>query len=145
MTTLSFEREMGYGDTHTISVPVRLQNLPYLVDAILDTGAAVSSFNRALLPDLGISDVKSGTKIEVRAANNVRRRAYIHTLRAEVLGHTLMIPVAFCPAWPEGTKNLLGMRGFFEQVLMAFDHQHRRIYYTIATPSPWSSGLMPPS
>jgi predicted aspartyl protease len=137
MNILSFERELGYGDTHTISVPVRLQNLPYLVDAILDTGAAVSSFDRALLPDLGISEVRSGTEIEVRAANDERALAYIHTVRVEVLGHVLMIPVAFCPDWPEGTRNLLGMRGFFEQALIAFEHQYRKIHYTITGPSVW--------
>jgi len=143
MNALSFDRERVYGDTHTVSVPVRLANLPYLVDAILDTGAAVSSFDRALLPDLGITDVRSGKDIHVTAANNERGVAYVHTVRVEVLGHVLMIPIAFCPDWPEGTRNLLGMRGFFEQALIAFEHQQRKIHYTITGPSVWSSGLGP--
>jgi hypothetical protein len=136
MSALSFEHEWTYGDTHTISVPIRIENLSYLVDAILDTGAAVSIFDRALLPDLGISDISSGTEIPLRVANNVRGIGYLHSLRIEILGHLLTIPVAFSPDWPEGTRNLLGMRGFFEQALIAFEHQTRKLHYTI---SPFSS------
>jgi hypothetical protein len=142
-TTLSFERDLDYGDTHTISVPVRLENLPYLIDAILDTGAAVSAFDRALLPDLGISDVRSGTEIELTTANDEHGKGYIHSVRVEVLGRVLTIPVAFCPDWPEGTRNLLGMRGFFEQALIAFEHQNRKIHYTITGSSVWPGMLGP--
>jgi hypothetical protein len=141
MTLLSFDRELAYGNTHTITVPIRVQNLPYLIDAVLDTGAAVSVFDRALLPDLGISDVRSGTEIDLRPADNECRKGYLHPLRIEVLGHTLLIPVAFCPDWPEGTRNLLGMRGFFEQTLMAFEHQNRKIHYTITGWTASSTGL----
>lgn len=139
MKVLSFEQEFAYGDTHRISVPIRVENLPYLIDAILDTGAGVSCFDRRLLPHLGIADVRTGRPIEMRAADNNLCWGYLHTVRVEFLGRALAIPVAFCPDWPEGTPNLLGMRGFFEQMLVAFDHQNRTVHYTvtpfIASPS----------
>jgi hypothetical protein len=140
VTTLSFDQELAYGNTHTVSVPIRVENLPYLVNAVLDTGAAVSAFDRALLPDLGIADIRGGTEIDIRAAGNQKALGYLHSLRVEVLGRALTIPVAFCPEWPEGTRNLLGMRGFFEQALMAFEHQSRKIHYTITGPISFPSG-----
>jgi hypothetical protein len=145
MITLILDKEWGYGDTHTVSLPIRLENLPYLVEAILDTGASVSVFDRALLPDLGISDVTVGTEIPVAVANGQRGKAYLHSLEIEILGHRLTVPIGFCPDWPEGTKNLLGMRGFFEQSLVAFDHQGRTIYYTIPFKPPLhAGGVVPP-
>jgi hypothetical protein len=145
MIALSFDQELSYGDTHVVSVPIRVENLPYLIDAILDTGASVSTFDRALLPDLHISDVRTGIEIDLMAANNQRGKGYLHPLQIEILGNRLSVPVAFSPDWPEGTKNLLGMRGFFEQALVAFEHQRRRLYYTIpASPTSPATGLVPP-
>lgn len=133
-TPLIFDEELDYGNRHKISVPIRVENLPYQIEAIIDTGAAVSCFDRALLPDLGISDVTTGTSIPIRAANDDRAAAagtgYLHQLRIEIFGRDLNIPVAFSPDWPEGTPNLLGMRGFFEQMLIGFEHQQRRMYYS---------------
>ena len=129
MTTLTFDNELEYGDRHKISVPVRVENLPYLIDAVIDTGAAVSLFDRALLPDLGISDLTSGTEVALRAANKGSGVGYLHPLQIEILGRPLAIPVAFSADWPEGIQNLLGMRGFFEQMLVAFEHRERRIHY----------------
>jgi hypothetical protein len=131
MTILSFDHEYEYGTGHVAAVPIRVENLPYLVEAILDTGAAVSLFDRALLPDLGITDVTKGTEITLRAANDQTAKGYLHTLQIEIFSRRLLIPAAFSPFWPEGTKNLLGMRGFFEQALVAFEHQRRTIHYTI--------------
>lgn len=135
MTTVSFDGDLHYGNRHTVSVPVRIENLPFLVEAIIDTGAAVSSFDRALLSDLWISDVTAGTEIKLTAANDQRGRGYLHQLHVDVLGHGLLIPVAFCLDWPEGTRNLLGMRGFFEQGIFGFDHRERTMHYALK-PSP---------
>ena len=145
MITLILDKEWGYGDTHTVSLPIRVENLPYLVEAVLDTGASVSVFDRALLPDLGISDVTTGTEIQVAVANGQRGRAYLHSLQIDILGHRLTVQAGFCPDWPEGTRNLLGMRGFFEQSLVAFDHQDRKIYYTIPVRPAVHAGAVPPA
>jgi hypothetical protein len=34
--------------------------------------------------------------------------------------------MVICGQWK--TANLLGMRGFFDQFVVAFDHAHKRIY-----------------
>jgi len=130
MTSLTFDDEFSYGNRHAITLPVRLENLPYLIEALLDTGAAVSLFDSALLPDLGISDITAGQRVELRAANNEKGIGYVHSLQIEILGRRLMIPVAFSEDWPQGTRNLLGMRGFFEQVLVAFEHRERKFHYS---------------
>jgi predicted aspartyl protease len=145
MIALSFDKELSYGDTHVVSVPIRVENLPYLIDAILDTGAAVSMFNPALLPDLGITDVTRGTEIYLTAADGQQGKAYLHSLQIEILGRRLSIDAAFCPDWQQGKKNLLGMRSFFEQILIAFEHQKRKFYYTVpASPTSPATGLVPP-
>lgn len=129
MTTLAFDEELAYGNRHKISVPVRVENLPFLIDAVIDTGATVSVFDRALLPSLGI-DIVSGREISLVVANNRRDIGYLHSLQIEIFGRQLIIPVAFSLAWPEGTSNLLGMTGFFEQILIAFEHQARKLHYS---------------
>jgi len=40
----------------------------------------------------------------------------------------MTIPVSFCPSWPTGTPNLLGMEGFFDQLLIALEHREKKIY-----------------
>ena len=149
MITLSFDEEWPYANgSHTITVPIRVENLPYWVPAILDTGASVTYLDNALLPHLHIADVRAGPSIPVTVANGEQGTAFLHSLRIEVFNRQLSIQAAFCPDWPPGTKNLLGMRGFFEQILVAFDHGIRRLYYTIpARPLVWASsasGLVPP-
>lgn len=131
---LTFDEELDYGNRHKISVPIRVENLPYQIQAIIDTGAGVSCFDRAILPDLGIGDVTTGTAIPIRAANDdgsgPAATGYLHPLQIEIFGRSMNIPVAFSLDWPEGTANLLGMRGFFEQMLIGFEHQQRRMYYS---------------
>lgn len=103
----------------------------FTVQAVLDTGAAISYFDRALLPPLGITDVTTGRPIDLRAASGERSTGYVHSVNIEFVGHPMTIPVAFCPDWPEGTDNLLGMEGFFEQLRAAFEHRARRFYHAI--------------
>jgi hypothetical protein len=103
----------------------------FTVQAVLDTGAAISYFDRALLPPLGITDVTAGRPIDLRAASGERSTGYVHSVNIEFVGHPMTIPVAFCPDWPEGTDNLLGMEGFFEQLRAAFEHRARRFYHAI--------------
>lgn len=59
-------------------------------------------------------------------ANKDSQPAWIHPVEIEFFGRPLTIEAAFCPAWD--MKNLLGMRGFFDQVVIAFDHAEQRLY-----------------
>ena len=132
---LWLQHEYSYNPAdHTVNVPIRVlvpSRPPLTVIALLDTGAATSCFDRALCPVLGISDIGQGQPIPIRLANNDQRTGYVHQVEIEFLGHRMTIPVVFSPDFPEGTDNLLGMEGFFDQVTVAFQHRNRKIFATI--------------
>jgi hypothetical protein len=134
MTTVRvFRLDYAYSGNHVV-VPVRLfpaGRPPITVNAVLDTGAAISFFDRALLPILGITDVSSGTKIPLTAANNDPADGYAFPVHLEIFGAPMTVPLTFSPDWPEGTTNLLGMQGFFDQVEVGLDHSARRLYVNI--------------
>lgn len=104
------------------------------IKALLDTGASISHFDRALWPQLGVADIKAGIPTDVSSASQGATPTpdvgYIHDIDVRVLGRALKIPVVLCPTWPEGTPNLLGMEGFFDHWRFAFDHSTRRVYYS---------------
>ena len=132
---LWFHSEYSYNPTeHSVSVPIRILvplQPPLTVKALLDTGAAISCFDRALCPVLGIGDIRQGRDIPIRLANNEQLTGYVHQIDIEFFGHRMTIPAVFCPDFPEATENLLGMEGFFEQIVVAFQHRNRKIFATI--------------
>ena len=142
MTTLTFDQEYDYrrsDDDHRLQIVVRLlpeAGPPLTVNALLDTGAEYSIFDRALLPGLGIANVTSVSSpdnvigvMPANLADETRKDvAYVHPIRVEWLGYQMTVPIAFCPTWDEGIDNLLGMRGFFEQLNVAVSHQKRMVY-----------------
>ena len=126
MTTVSFNSQHSYTG-HSIMVDVRLLDsaLPYTIQAVLDTGAVISTFDEQIAATIRISDVTTGTPRDYFAADGQKATGYIHVVRVEVWGKTLPIPVAFVPGWK---ANLLGMQGFLEQLIFGLDHA-RRAYY----------------
>ena len=102
------------------------------VQALLDSGAAISVFDRAYASAIGIDDIPSGRPVPVQAANEEHQTAtgYVHDIVIEVLGRTLLIPAVFVPDWPEGTPNLLGMEGFFTRWAFGFQHTQGRLSFT---------------
>ena len=134
MAQLDFAVEHDYSagpDDHEVTVQVRLfpiAGIPLVVTALVDTGASISMFDKSLMPLLGIVDVATGQKFEITAANNQVADAFAHDIEIEFLGRRLMVPLGFCPAWPDGTPNLLGMKGFCEQLHIALKHQERLLY-----------------
>jgi len=133
MPSLDFTHEHDYRagpDDHSPEVQIRIfpkgiGSVPVAITAVLDSGASVSMFDKSLLGLFGIADIATGQKGEVRTANNEIADAFVHNLDIEFLGRQMTIPVMFSPVWPDGTPNLLGMKGFFEQLLIAFKHQER--------------------
>ncbi len=77
---------------------------------------------------LGIGDITTGDRIELAVATGEAHIAYVHRLEVDILGQRLGIPVAFCPGWPSGTQNLLGMRGFLDQLLVGLDHAAKTLF-----------------
>ncbi|MDP9236741.1 MAG: hypothetical protein M3P30_04985 [Chloroflexota bacterium] len=127
MTTLEFTNELVYsGRKARVAVRLSTASPPIRIDMVLDSGAEVSVINRDFAAPLGISDVTTGEAIELIVANQDSRPAWIHQIPIEVMGRSMMIEAAFCPDWD--MANLLGLRGFFDQLVVAFDHANRRLY-----------------
>ncbi len=127
MRTLEFADEHRYSG-HKVVVSVRLlrARAPLWVDVGIDSGAEVTVLNRSLVRILGIGDVASGEPVELIVANKESRPAWIHPVEIEFIGRQLTVAAAFCPDWD--MKNLLGMRGFFDQLVIAFDHRRHSLY-----------------
>jgi hypothetical protein len=127
MKSITFEDEYLY-DEHKVLVWIGVQGLHVQmnVEMVIDTGASISVFNRELTRLL-TAPVESGEPIELVVANRDAERAYIHEFNIDFLGRSLTIPAAICPDW--NTANLLGMRGFLDQMVIAFDHAQKRIYF----------------
>lgn len=101
------------------------------VNALLDTGAEFSVFDKSLAQALGVVDISSGRALRLRTADEREYVGYQHNVTIEFLGHRVSVPVAFCPDWPEGIDNLLGMGGFFDRFIVAFDHRARAVYAAV--------------
>jgi predicted aspartyl protease len=127
MKTLNFQSEHRYdGDKVLASVRLLGARIPTRVEMVLDTGAEISLLNRDFISHLRLS-IQEGEPIELMVANKAVTRAYIHSIDVEFLGRRLTIPAAICPDWD--TQNLLGMRGFFDQMVVAFDHANWTIHF----------------
>lgn len=126
----------GADDDHRPLVVVRLfpPNAPPLtINALLDTGAEWSVFSKALAPDLGIPDVTQGAlrTVPLQTADNTPERlGFVHEIELEWLGNRLTVPIAFVREWPDDIDNLIGMQGFFEELVVGFHHQQRMVYVT---------------
>jgi predicted aspartyl protease len=127
MKVLRFANEHPYTG-HKALVSVRLIGapVPMRLNMVIDSGAEVTVMHRELLAVLGIDDVTTGIAIQLMVANKESQPAWIHRVEIECFGRRMTIDAAFCPAWD--MKNLLGMRGFFDQVVIAFDHAEQRLY-----------------
>jgi predicted aspartyl protease len=127
MSTLTFPDEHRY-DGHKVLVWIQVlgRSIELKLEVVLDTGAAISVLNRDLVRVLNLN-VESGEAIDLMVANKQATRAYVHLIDIEFLGRRLTIPAAICPDWD--TQNLLGMRGFFDQMIVAFDHANRTIHF----------------
>jgi predicted aspartyl protease len=126
-TSLEFQHQATYVG-HKVVVTATLVETPdrLLVNMILDTGAEVSLLNRGYLDELPIV-LHDGEPIHIIVANGEQAPAWIHPVAIEFLGRPLTIEAAICPDWD--TQNLLGMRGFFDQFVVAFDHANHRVYF----------------
>ncbi len=128
MTFASSGRNFTYSG-HKILVPITLLDSPgrAVIEMVLDTGASVTTLSASLLRTVNIADVRSGAHVVMSVANDDQHDAWIHPVRIEFMEREMTIAAAFCPEWP-GMKNLLGMRGFFDQIRFALDHRNRIVH-----------------
>ena len=131
MTSLWFPSTYSYS-SHRCIVPVVLDptGIGVSVQAVIDTGAWTTVFDKALASLVGIPDITAGREIGGTAANGEEATGYQFDVPLGILGHRLIVPVAFFPGWPIGVPNLLGMEGFLNRVgTMAFNHQNHLMYH----------------
>ena len=133
--TIEFPQEFGYPGEARPSLTIEVvppSGSTYEVPVILDTGAAISKFDHARAARMGVTDVRDTQRIiQPRTASNQVGVGYVHDVEIVFLGRTLTIPITFCPDWPAGGDNLLGMEGFFEHAIFAFDHVKRLVYVRV--------------
>ena len=128
MRSFSFQSEHTYaGDKVVIPVSlIRPAGVELAIEMIVDSGAEVSLLSRNLIRPLRLN-VEDGRPIELMVANGDVARAYIHPVEISISGRRLTVEAAVCPDWD--TRNFLGMRGFFDQMAVAFDHANRTIHF----------------
>lgn len=127
---LSFQGVYHYAQfAPRIRIPLEIvgQNIPYRIEAVLDTGAFISIFNCSILGSIGINDVTTGRAMPFESAEGRTAQGFIHDVQIAIWGTQLTIPVGFVPTWPD-VSHLLGMEGFLEQVLIAIEHGRRNYY-----------------
>lgn len=128
--TITFPQEFGYPGELRPSLTIEV--VPPIgstieLPVILDTGASISKFDHAQAARMGVTDIRSSSRIiRPRTASNQLGVGYVHDVQIVFLGRT-----AFCPDWPKGGHNLLGMEGFFEHAIFAFDHVRRMVYVKV--------------
>jgi hypothetical protein len=127
MKSFDFPTEHRY-EGHKALVSVRLTSarIPTWVEMTVDSGAEISLLNRSLAKQLEIR-IEDGEFFSLEVASGHIAIAYRHNVPIDLLGHAMTIPVLLCPEWD--TQNLLGMEGFFDQMVIAFDHAQKRIYF----------------
>jgi len=128
MKSFTFHNAHTYtGDKAVILVSlIRPGGVEIGIEMVIDSGAEISLLSRNLVRSLRLI-VEDGRPIELVVANGDIARAYIHPVEISIAGRRLAIEAAICPDWD--TKNFLGMRGFFDQMVVAFDHANRTIHF----------------
>jgi predicted aspartyl protease len=127
LTSLDFDVEYAYNDDEiVIGVLMPSSRGGTRADLVLDTGTNFSTLHHSLLRSLGIFDVTTGRQATISLAGGQSATCWLHPIVMEIFGTRLTVDVAFCSEWE--MKNLLGMRGFMDQVVFAVDHARHRLY-----------------
>lgn len=130
MKFIRFEHEITYPRRdQNVHVTLRFPDaqVPTSLRLLLDTGAAVTILDRKWAKHLNIPNIMSSTEsISFVLADKSTVRGYVHPVRVEFLGRSMTIDAAFVPN--KDMASLIGMRGFFDQMQVGFDHAARKTY-----------------
>ena len=123
---LTFASIYDYG-TDAIGVPVELQLADRTVrtDAYVDTGATFCVFKRELGTALEI-DVESGTPLLFSTVTGTFE-AYGHMLTLKTFDYSFDVTVYFA-ARESFTRNVLGRRGWLDQVQLGLVEYESKLY-----------------
>ncbi|MDX6405621.1 MAG: hypothetical protein QOH70_3076 [Blastocatellia bacterium] len=123
---LTFASVYDYG-TEAIILPVELKLADKTVraDAYLDTGATFCVFKRELATALDL-DPETGTPLRLSTVTG-SFEAYGHTVTLETLGYSFDVTVYFA-AHESFTRNVLGRRGWLDQVNLGLVEYESKLY-----------------
>jgi len=125
---LEFDTPHNYGtdkESIEISVTLRLRERTVSFPAQLDTGATFCVFERSYAETLGLS-VESGMPLRFSTAMG-SFDAYGHIVTLETLGYSFDVTVYFA-AHESFTRNVLGRRGWLDQVRLGLVEYESRLY-----------------
>jgi hypothetical protein len=125
--SFGFDVEHGYAGANGISVPVTLHHGQDKVsfEADVDTGSTFCIFNRGHAETLGLN-VESGERTRFKTVTG-SFDAYGHSLTLETLGYSFDVTVYFA-AHEAFTRNVLGRRGWLDQVQLALVEYESKMY-----------------
>lgn len=107
-------------------IPVRLIHQEKIADssALIDSGAITSIFQEYVAKKLNIN-IETGKEIILGGVGG-RIKGYIHKIKMEMAGKTLITPVVFSHEYLV-SFNLLGRDTFFENFLITFNEKNEKI------------------
>lgn len=108
----------------TISLDVQTQKGFEKNDFILDSGAVISSLPREWADKVG-TDLAYAKRVTFKGFGNTTSFAYQSTVGVRLNDNVITLPVVFTES--EGTRSLIGRKGFFDSYTIAFDHRDKII------------------
>jgi hypothetical protein len=125
---LTFTSIYNYG-TEALIIPVELELADKVVrtDAHIDTGATFCVFKRELGTALDI-DVETGTPLRFSTVTG-SFDAYGHVVTVKTFGFSFDVTVYFA-AFEAFSRNVLGRRGWLDQVQLALVEYESTLYLT---------------
>lgn len=122
---------LSVGSYHMPIIPVTIRNGDSCVatEALVDSGAAGSLFDAQFAQVLGVRSLKDGgEQMLFEGVSGHTLLGYRYEVTLEVGRHQFeRVPIAFTAEMPDNAVNILGQRGFFELLPIAFSYGKREI------------------
>ena len=105
-----------------IPIRVRLKDLDFRYEVLIDSGADFCLFHAEVAETLGL-DVTKGKKGLVTGIGGKSSEYFLHTVSIEVGGWDYNIEVGFLPTigGRSAPYGIVGQKGFFENFIVKFD------------------------
>lgn len=111
----------------TISIHIKNKDAEEDVDALIDSGAVISTFRADVAERLSIKLEDGERRTSIGICGKVE--VFIHEVELKVLGNWFPCKIAFSKDLT-AHFNLIGRQGFFDRHFIAFDEKHRKTIIT---------------
>ena len=100
----------------------------FLIEALIDSGAASSIFDAQIADLLGIENIEDGIRCAFEGISGHPVVGYQHDVTLEVGENRFhAVPIVFTRDMPDNAVNILGEQEFFELFPITFDYQKKEI------------------